>query len=121
MNKLVFLIIIMAFIFCLPFVFQVQADSMDKLKMQQQLDQFKSQLQTNVQNTNTMAQEVIQEKQVEAAQHQERQEATSDVFDKMAKKSQESSFNHMTRAYGLPLLIIAVVGIILLAVWHQNI
>ncbi|MFH0856138.1 MAG: hypothetical protein V1869_06520 [Candidatus Omnitrophota bacterium] len=94
---------------------------MDKLRIQQQLDQFKNQLQTNAQNTNARAQNLIQEKEIEATQYQERQEVTSDVFDKFAKKSQQSSFQHMARIYGMPLLIMAAVGVILLVIWHQNV
>lgn len=122
MSKFYLFAIILAFGLCLAFVFQAQADySMDKLKTQQQLSQFKNQLQTKIQSTNTMAQENIQEKKEEALEYQEEHAVTTDVFDKMAKKSQESSFKHATKAYGLPLLIMAVIGVILLVVWHQNV
>ena len=63
----------------------------------------------------------MQEKQVEAVKYQEKQEETTEVFDKLAKKSQKSSMGNMISLYGVPILIIAAIGVIFLIVWHQNI
>ena len=116
------------FVLCFPSIFYAQMSTMDKFKMQQQgdqirskYDQFKNQVQTNSQNTVSQSQEVVQEKQVEAVKYQEKQEETTEVFDKLAKKSQKSSMGNMISLYGVPILIIAAIGVIFLIVWHQNI
>ncbi len=88
--------------------------------MQEQFDKFKNQVQSSSQNTMANSQEIVQEKKVEAAQYQERQEAATEVFDKLAKQSQQSSFTHITRIYGLPLLIFLAIGIIFFIILHQN-
>jgi len=120
MNKLTFLVAILNLI-CLTLVFQAQADTINKIKTQQQLDQFQNQLQSRAQETNIKTQQVIQEKQLETAQYQKKQEETSDVFEKFTKNNQQSALKHVLRIYGKPFLIVAAAGIILLIVWHQSI
>ena len=128
MRREVFLFSLVFFVLCFPSIFYAQMSTMDKFKMQQQgdqirskYDQFKNQVQTNSQNTVSQSQEVVQEKQVEAVKYQEKQEETTEVFDKLAKKSQKSSMGNMISLYGVPILIIAAIGVIFLIVWHQNI
>ena len=128
MRREVFLFSLVFFVLCFPSIFYAQMSSMDKFKMQQQADQiksnydqFKNQAQTSSQETMTQSQQVVQEKQVEATQYQEKQEQATEVFDKIAKKNQKPSADSMIKLYGIPILIIAVIGVIFLIVWHQNI
>ncbi|MDO8661613.1 MAG: hypothetical protein Q7K98_00095 [Candidatus Omnitrophota bacterium] len=93
----------------------------DKFRMQEQFDKFKNQVQSNAQNTMTNSQEIVEDKKIEAGQYQERQEEATEVFDKLAKRSQRSGLSSTMHIYGFPLLIIAVIGIVLLVLWHQNI
>jgi len=128
MRREAFLVSLVLFVLCFPSIFYAQMNSMDKFKMQQQADQirskydqFKGQVQSSSQETVTQSQKAVQEKQVEAVKYQERQEEATEVFKKSAEKSQQMSMGHMINIYGIPVLIIAVIGIIFLIVWHQNI
>jgi surface antigen len=95
-------------------------DSMDKFKMQQNVEQFKNRAQTNSQNTTILSQETVQEKKAEAAMYEEREEKITDTFNKMAEKHQKPHVGTMINIYGIPLLILAVIGVLFLFVWHQN-
>lgn len=120
MTKIAFLVAITLAVLGFPAIFYAQSSSMDKFKMRQQFDKFKEQIQSNAQQTTTQAQETVQERKVEAGQYQERQEASTEVFAKLAKQSQQAGISSTVQIYGLPILIIAAIGIILLVLWHQN-
>lgn len=120
MKRLTVLLLVFAGIFCLPAIFYAQISSTDKYRMQEQFDKFKNQVQGASRNTMANSQEVAQEKKLEAEQYTQRQEAATEVFDKLAKKSQESSFTHMTRVYILPILIFVGLGFIFFLILHQK-
>jgi hypothetical protein len=112
------------FIFFLTLLFsafaRAQISSTDKFKMQDQFDKFKNQVRDNSERTMSYSQDVAQDEQVAAGQYQEKHEEATVVFDNLAKKSQRSGVQSAMHLYGLPLLILAAKGLILLLVWHQN-
>jgi len=120
MRRIFFLVFILAPVLCLPVIFYAQMSTADKFQMQDQFDKFKNRIRNNAQQTMTGAQEIVEDKKVEAVQYQEKQEVASDVFDKLAKRSQQSGISSTLHIYAFPLLIIAIVGVIILVLWHQN-
>ncbi|MCX5706562.1 MAG: hypothetical protein NTW13_02680 [Candidatus Omnitrophica bacterium] len=120
MRRKVFLCSLVWFVLCLPSIFYAQMSSLDKLKMQQQNDQFKNKIQANSQNVMSQSQEIVQKKQVEAVKYQEKQEEATEVFDKRSKKDQEP-IDNIIKLYGVPVLMIMAIAVIFLIVWYKNI
>ena len=121
MKRIVLLSLIFLAVLGFPAIFYAQMNANDKVRMQEQFDKFKNQVRSNAQNTMTNSQEIIQDKKVEAGKYQERQEEATEVFDKLAKRSQQAGIASTMHIYGFPILVIAVIGIILLVIWHQSI
>ena len=106
---------------CFPVFLYAQMSSTDKYRMQEQFDKFRNKVQHSSQSTFTNAREVIEDKKIEAGQHLEGHETATEVFTKLAEKSQKQAVASSMGIYLFPVLIIAVIGLAILLLWHQSI